>query len=80
MAETWFFNMDGDNVRLRSQVQGDGMIGDAFSECAPGGSILNLSYADLASRKSGRVTITDGVARIEPQLQPVEHNPFAGTR
>jgi hypothetical protein len=77
MPETWFFNRDGANIILRSRVEGDdGALGDAFSECAPGGSILNLSYEQLVASGSGKIMIVDGVAAIEPKLVPVDHDPF----
>lgn len=79
MTETWFFNSEGNKVTLRSRVEGGGATGDSFSECAPGGSILNLSYQDLVSRGSGKITIVGGAATIEPALVPVDHNPFKGT-
>lgn len=78
--ETWFFNLEENSrVTLRSRVEGDGAVGDAFSECVPGGSILNLSYQDLASRGSGKITIQNDIATIEPVMVPVDHNPFKGT-
>lgn len=78
MAETWYFNMEGDTVNLRSRVEGDGLVGDAFSRCEPGGKILNLSYDELVGKRAGKITIVDNVARIEPMMVPVDHNPFAG--
>jgi hypothetical protein len=51
----WFFHLAGDTVVLQSRVEDDAgtIIGDAFSEVQPGGTLLNLSYAELVTAGAG---------------------------
>ena len=66
MAETWFFHMEGRDVVMLAWSTGPGgIIGGGFHNVEPGGSVLNLSYDELAAAVAGRVVIENGVARIE---------------
>jgi len=79
MPETWFFHKSGENdhIILRSRLDSeDGTIGDAFSECVPGQTWLNLPYDELAKHGGGTITIENDIAKIEPKLKAVDHDPF----
>ena len=66
MAKTWFFHMEGRDVVMLAWATGPGgIIGGEFHNVEPGGSVLNLSYDELAAAVAGRVVIENGVARIE---------------
>ena len=68
MAETWFFHMEGRDVVMLAWATGPGgIIGGGFQNVEPGGSVLNLSYDELAAAVAGRVVIENGVARLETQ-------------
>lgn len=66
MAGTWFFHMEGRDIVMLAWATGPGgIIGGGFHNVEPGGSVLNLSYDELAAAVAGRVVIENGVANIE---------------
>lgn len=62
---TWFFSTtDNSDIVLQMRAEGDKIVGDAFSTCSPGGSVLNLSYEYLASIGSGKIEIKNNIAVV----------------
>lgn len=65
MTERWFFTTDGDRIVLQARFEGDGAIGDAFSQVRPGGKIKNLTYEDLKAAGAGTIVVDGEIATIE---------------
>jgi hypothetical protein len=64
VSERWYFHLEGETVVLRARLEGDGLLGDAFSEIRPGQNALGLSYEELRAAGAGTVVIRNGKARI----------------
>jgi hypothetical protein len=60
MTQWHFWRVGDDKIEARARVEGDGgIIGDAFTEVAPGQALAGVSFEELVSRAPGVVKVDE---------------------